>query len=67
MKANDDLIEQTLFALEELLQLINDGGNHTVAMEALVRLCGYRCESFLVGSGRVGVIKENPLDWLKSH
>jgi len=61
------LLEQTLFALEDLLGLINEGGNHKVAMESLVRFTAFHCESFIIDSGGMGVVKGNPCDWLRNH
>jgi len=60
------LIEQTLFALEDLLELINEGTSHTVAMEALVRVTAFHFESYIIESGGMAVIKDNPCDWLRS-
>ncbi len=64
MTDKDEMLERVLFMLDELLMLINDGCENRVAIEALVRLCGYHCEAWLIESGRVGIVKSNASDWL---
>ena len=65
MLTSKEVIEQTLFCLEELLWLVNDGCEQKLAIESIIRLCGYRCENYIIESSGLSIVHEKPSDWLE--
>lgn len=64
MTDKDEMLEKVLFMLDEALKLLNEGGESKVAIESLVRLCGYHCEAWMIESGRQGVVNSAAAEWL---
>ena len=57
---NNEKVEKMLFLLDEALHILNDGGDRLLALETIVRYCGYLCEISL----EKPVLRNDAQEWL---